>query len=142
MAITSRKVFIDTSFFISFIDRADLNHQKTISIMDFLGRQNFQVYTSNLAVFNTFSRLDREFGSAVSMDFLQAILDSSIQVLFVTQQDLMGTFRFLRSNTHRQSSLTDFTNAYLMDRQGIPSLLTYDPWYDLRGISLSGLLST
>lgn len=138
----SRKIFIDNSFFISFIDRADLNHQRSASIMDFLARQGFQTYTSDLTIFLTFSRLDREFGSAVSLDFLQAILESQIQILFLNQSELFGTFRFLKSNTLRQSSLTDYANAYLMDKQNISNILTYDPWYNLRGITLSNLLSS
>src|SRR3982751_5903925 len=117
MANTSRKIFLDTSFIISFIDRADLNHQKTSAIMEFLARQNFQVFTSSLTVFQAFSRLERDFGTAVGLDFMQAILDSNIQVLFLNQADLIATFRFLKSNANRQSSLTDFSNAYLMDRQ-------------------------
>lgn len=142
MATNSRKIFIDTSFFISFIDRADLNHQRSSSILEFLARQNFQVYSSDLVIFQTFARLDREFGSAVSMDFLQAILESQIQVLFLSQVELMGTFRFIKSNSHRQSSLNDYANAYLMDRQSIPHVLTYDPWYDLRGVTVSSLINS
>lgn len=138
----SKKIFIDTSFFIAFIDRADLNFQRSGFIMDFLAKQSFQPYTSDLAVFQTFSKLDREFGSAVSMDFLQAILESEIQILFLSQTDLAGTLRFIKGVSSRKSSLNDYSNAYLMDRQSIPQLLTYDPWYDLLGIKLSNLLNS
>lgn len=137
----SKKIFIDSSFFLSFIDRADLNHQRSSNIMDFLAKQNFQVYTSDLTIFQTFSRLDREFGSAVSLDFLQAILESQIQILYLNQADLLSTFRFIKTNSTRQS-LNDQANAQLMNRQNIPHLLTYDPWYNLRGVTLSNLLTT
>lgn len=138
----SYKVFLDSSFLLSFIDRADLNHQKTIQIFELLGKQEYKLYTSILVVLATFSRLEKDFGATLCNDFLQAILESNIQILFASDSDLISAFRFLKSNPGRNISLPEFINSYMMEKQGVQSILTYDYWHNVMGTTLSHLISS
>lgn len=137
---SSHKIFIDSSFFFSFIDRADLNHQKTVDVFDFLGRQNYQLYTSSLVVYQTFSRVERDLGSGVSYDFLQAILDSAIKLLYTTESELLFAFRFFKNSPQRQVSILEVISARIMERQGIVAILTYDYWHNISGTYVSELI--
>lgn len=140
MAQISHKIFIETSFFISFIDRASLEHLKSVALLEFLGKNNYQVYTSNLVILQTFTRLEREMGATVAMEFLQAILESNIETLYFTRSELIASFRYIRVNSQRRYALSEIINSIMMEKHGINGVLTYDFWHSLMGTQVSQLI--
>ncbi len=141
MAISTHKIFIDTSLFIAFIDRVNLNHQKSVTIFEYMARQNYQAYTSNLVVFQTFNIIERDLGSIISFEFLKAILESNIKILYVTEPDMLFAFRFFKSSKLPQPYLMEVITARLMEKQGIELIITYDYWHNIAGTVVSNLLS-
>lgn len=137
MASESRKVFIETSFFMAFIDRGDLNHTKCVPIFEFLGRHGYQLYTTNLVVMQTFARLDKELGSTISLEFLQAILESSIEVLYPSKSEFISAFRLLKNSPNTPVSVTELINSILMEKNGVAAVLTFDSWNNLLGTQKS-----
>lgn len=140
MAFITQKVFLDTSFFISFIDRVNFNHPKASQILEDLTRRNFQVYTSSSVVTTVFNNLEKELGVTVADEFLQSILESNIQILYPDKTDFLAVFRLLKNSTSRVASLSEMINATLMNRSRIYSILTFDPWHNLQKTELSDLL--
>jgi predicted nucleic acid-binding protein len=138
---TSQKVFIDTSLFIAFIDRSDRNHLASIALFEFLARQKYKLFTSSLVVSQTFTIAENRMGSTISTDFLQAVLESSIHILYPQESDYLAVFRYLRVNPKRDSSFTEIVNSHLMDKQGIGAALTFDFWHNLFGTKISSLLN-
>lgn len=135
-----QSIFIDTSAFLAFIDRADINHIKSVRVFELLARHNFQVYTSNLIVVQTFSRLEKDLGFSLAKDFLKTILEGNIQVLHPTESDLKAAYRFLKLNPERQISLMEVVNTHLMDKVRVVSILTFSYWHNLMGTSISPLI--
>lgn len=141
MAIHSKKIFIESSLFLAFIDRVNLNHSKAVETFEFLARQNYQVYTSSIVVLQTFNAIERDLGSTVGNDFLQAILESKIQILYSSESDFLSAFRYLKANPGYQSSLSSIINANLMQKHGISSVLTLDFWPNVMGTIPSNLIT-
>ena len=141
MATTS-KIFIESSIFLSFIDRANLNYAKSVGILEFLARQKYHLYTSEIVVLQTFNSAERDLGSTVANDFLQAILESNIEVLYSGQIDFLAGYRYLQANPGRRSSLSSVINANLMQKHGIYHVLTFDFWPNAMGTTVSSLVTT
>lgn len=139
MALQSKKIFIDSSVLIGFIDRADANHAKSVKAMENLARLGLQLYTSSLNINEIYAVLSRETGTSVALDFLQAILQSDIELLFPQKADLITAHRMLRSNRERQLTLREVLNATLMQRRGIMQILTFTYWHNLFGSHVSNL---
>lgn len=139
MAIQSRKIFVDSSLLIGFIDRADTNHPKAIKAMENLARLKYQSYTSIQNINEVYAALARETGISVALDFLQAILQSDMEILFPQKADLITAHRMLRSNRERQLTLREVLNATLMQRRGIVQILTFTYWHNLFGSYVSNL---
>ena len=140
MAPLSRKVFIDSSVLISFIDRSDSNHPKAIKTFENLAKLKYQLYTSSLNVSEVYAALSRETGISVALDFLQASLQSNIETLFPQKADLITAHRMLRSNRERQVTLKEVLNATLMQRRGISQILTFTYWHSLFGTYVSNIV--
>ena len=139
MVLQSRKIFIDSSVLLSFIDRADTNHPKAVKTMENLAKLGYHLYTSSINVSEVYAGLSRETGISVALDFLQAILQSDMEVLFPQKADLITAHRMLRSNRERQLTLREVLNATLMQRRGIVQILTFNYWHNLFGSYVSSL---
>lgn len=141
MAIQSKKIFIDSSVLIAFIDRADTNHPRSVKALENLAGLGCQLYTSSQNINDVYAALAREIGMSVALDFLQAILQSNIEILFPQKADFITAHRMLQSNKERQLTLREVLNATLMQRRGIVQILTFTYWYNLFGSYVSNISS-
>lgn len=142
MVLQSRKIFLDSSVFVGFIDRADANHARAVKSMETLAQLGYQLYTSSLVVNDVFAVISRETSPSVALDFLQAIIQSDIEIVFPQKADLITAHRMLRSNRERQMTLREVINATLMQRRGIMQILTHNYWHNLFGTYVSTFGST
>lgn len=126
--------------FLAFIDRVNPNHAKASKIFELLGRDKYQVFTSGMVVIQTFNDLERDLGETLAHDFLQAMLETDIQILYTNRSDLLAAFRYLKANPGRQISLSSVINANLIQRHGINSVLTFGFWPNVMGIRVVSLL--
>lgn len=140
MALQSRRVFVDSSIWIPFVDRGDTNHQKSVKSIENLARLAFQLYTSYQNIAETYATLAREVGISVALDFLQAALQSDMEILFPQKADLITAHRVLRSNRDRQITLREAINATLMQKRGITQILTLTFWHNLFGTYVTNVV--
>lgn len=138
MALRAKKVFIDSSVFLAFIDRADPNHKKAVQEMGNLANQSFQVYTSIQNMQESYATLGREISSAIATAFLDAGLKSNIEIIFPQKVDLLTAYRIIKSNKDRQISFKEAINATLMQKRGIDQVVTFGVWHNLLGTYVGG----
>ncbi|OGE28854.1 hypothetical protein A2867_02825 [Candidatus Daviesbacteria bacterium RIFCSPHIGHO2_01_FULL_40_11] len=139
MPVQTKKIFIDSSVLLAFIDRTDPNHQKSTLSFDTIARQGFHIYTSYQNIADTYTTLGREVGISMALEFLQASLQSNIEIIFPQKADLITAHRMLRANRDRQISLRETLNATLMQKRGIMQILTFTYWHNLFGTYVSNL---
>lgn len=140
--VAQRKIFIDSSVLIAFVDRTNINHSKAVKTIENLARLGYQVYTSSQNVNEIYATLARETGISLALEFLQAILQSDIEILFPQKVDYITANRMLASNRDRQLTLREVLNATLMQRKGIIQILTFTYWHNLFGSFISNLTVT
>mgnify|MGYP001606301709 CR=1 FL=1 len=133
MAITSRKIFIDSSILIAFIDRGAPNHLIAVKAMEDLARIGYHLYTSSQVVTDSYILLSRKLGTAVALEFLQTMLQSAIEILFPQRADLITAHRILRANRDRQIPFKEALDAALMQKKGIVQISTHHYWHNLFG---------
>lgn len=141
MALQSRKIFIDSSVLVPFIDRGDANHHKAVAAIENLARLSYQLYTSAQNINEVYATIAREIGVSVALDFLRSSLQSEMEILFPQKFDLITAHRMLRSNRDRQITLREALNVTLMQKRGIIQILTFTYWHNLMGTTVSNLIS-
>lgn len=139
MAIQSKKIYVDSSVLIAFVDRSDPNHPKAANTLESIAKLGFQTYTSYIHISETYASLMREVGSSVALDFLQATLQSDLEIIFPQKADLISANRMVRSNRDRQISLREVMTAILMQKRGVVQILTFNYWHNLFGTYVSSL---
>ena len=137
----TKKIFIDTSILVAFVDRADVNHQKAIKVLENMARLGIHLYTSYQIIQDTYAALSREMGTSVALEFLQSSLQSDMEILCPQKADLITAHRILRTNRERQINLREAINATLMQKKGIIQIATFSYWHNLFGTYVTSLSS-
>ncbi len=130
---TSKKIFIDSSVLYSFVDRADPNHQMATKALEQLSLQGAHLYTSIQAIQDAYTAIDRELGSVLGIEFLQATTESSMEVLYPQKADLISAYRLIKLNINKQIGFKEAMTATLMQKKGIFQILTFTYWHNLLG---------
>lgn len=141
MTTQSRKIFIDSSILIAFIDRGDPNHLKATKAIEDMASLGYRLYTSPQVITDSYVLLSRGVGITVSLEFLQTMLQSGIEILFPQKADLITAHRILKVNRDEKLSLSEALNATLMQRKGITQILTFTDWNKLFGTETSNLVT-
>lgn len=137
-----RKIFIDSSVLIAFVDRADPNNLKATKIMDDLATMGYKPFTSLQIIMESYEVLARDVGISIASEFLQNMLQSRVEILFPQKADLITTNRMLWVNREKQLNLHETLNATLMQKRGIMEILTFTYWHNLFGTTSMSNLSS
>lgn len=140
MATTSRKIFIDSSILVAFIDRGDPNHLRASKAIEDLASIGYRLYISSEVVIDSYALLSRGVGITVALEFLQIMLQTGIEILFPQKADLITAYRILKVKREEQISLAEAVNATLMQKKGIVQILTFTNWNNLFGTYVSNLM--
>lgn len=133
MANKSHKIFIDSSVYNAFIDRGSKDHPAAVKIMENMAKLGFQTYTGSQTVYEAFSALRVDIGISVALEFLEAILESSTEILFPQKADLIKSYRLLKNNREKDITLREALCTVLMERKGVSRIITFGYWHNLLG---------
>lgn len=128
-----RKIFIDASALYPFVDRSDPNHIQSVKAIEQLSLQGVSLYTSVQSVQETHSAISSQLGATLGFDFLQAILESNIEILYPQKSDLVAAFKLIKLNRNRELTLKESLTAVLMQRKNISQIITFAYWQNLLG---------
>lgn len=140
MAIKVRKIFLDSSIFIAFIDRGNPNHLRASKAIEDLASLGYRLYTSPQAVTYSYNRLLIGVGATVALEFLQTMLQTGIEILFPQKADYITANRILRVNRDKEIPLSEALDAALMQKKGITEILSFTFWNNLFGTGKSSLV--
>ncbi len=131
--MASKKIFIDGSVFYAFVDRSDPNHPQAVKVLEYLSLQGVYLFTSFQAIHDAYSAINNQLGTTIGTDFLNAISDSSIEIIYPQKADLIASIRLLKFNPNKQIALKEVMNVTLMQKRGITQILTFSYWHNLLG---------
>ena len=140
MAQTSRKLFLDSSVLLAFIDRSDSNHANAAQLLQSVAQLKFSLFTGYNQIMETYAIVAREIGKAVALEFLNSTLNSNIEVLFPQKSDLASASRFLQNNKGRQITLREVLTGVMMDKRNISQIATFTYWPNLFGTQVTSLI--
>ncbi len=131
--MAARKIFVDGSVLYAFTDRADTNHVQAVKVLEQLSLQGVQLFTSLEDIHDVYSAINRQLGTTIGFDFLQAMIESNIEIIYPQRSDLVNAYKLIRLNTGKQISFKQVMTATLMAKRNVIKILTFTYWYNLLG---------
>jgi predicted nucleic acid-binding protein len=141
MASINQKIFIDSSVLTAFIDRGNSRHLLATKSIEVMASFGYRIYTSPPTIAESYSELMKQVGTTIALEFLQTILQSGIEIVYLQKTDLNSAYRILKANRTERISLSEALTAAMMQRKGIMEVLTFRVWNNLFGTSTRALTS-
>lgn len=135
MAVPNQKIFIDASVLTAFIDRGNSRHLSATKSIEIMASFGYRIYTSPQTIAEAYSELMNHVGTTIALEFLQTILQSGIEIVYMQKTDLNSAYRILKVNRTERIPLSEALTAALMQRKGIMQVLTFRSWNNLFGTS-------
>lgn len=139
MAQASRKIFLESSIFEALIDRSNTRHQKAVEMLNRLAKDSYLPFTSLQVVEEVFDFLMAKVSRVVAFEYLQAILESNIELLHPNQPDIASVYKLMIEYKEKQISFKEALSTVLMRKNNIPKIATFRFWNNLEGTFLSEL---
>lgn len=139
MKKTSARIFLESSIFEAFIDRSNTKHQQSVEMLNRLAKDSCLLFTSLQVVEEVFDFLMAKVSKVVAFEFLQAILESNIELIFTNRSDITSVYKLMIEYKEKQISFKEALITVLMQKNNIPKIATFRFWNNLEGTSVSGL---
>jgi len=125
MAIVSKKVFIATSAFMAFVDRAHPKHVQATAYFQYFAQERYQLYTGYLNLAEAHQEIAEKISESFARDFLRVISLGSVNIIYPDTNDMKATIKTLvsyKSNLpFREAQM-----AVLANRKSISQICTFE----------------
>jgi predicted nucleic acid-binding protein len=139
MAIISKKVFIESSVFYAFINRADPKYPQAGAYFRYFAQEQFQVFTSYPVLDDVYIDIFEKISPSLARDFIRGLSLSSINVLYPTESDLKAALKTLINYRNSELTFKDAQTAVLANRNYISQICTFKYIHPLFGLSAFNL---
>ena len=134
------EIFLEKSFFEALLISKNLNHNRASQIMEKIISDKYQVYTSYLVIIETFYALKKQLNEKKALNFMKAILESQICILFPTKADLNLAYRYMDMNQEKNVDYLEAIVSVMMYKKNILKVATFNKWNNLLGSEVSELI--
>lgn len=131
------KAFIDTSFWIAFLNKGDQFHKEAEDYFT-VALETYRIQTSNFIIYETITFINCSLKNhQLALDFLDRIEEAQtlgqlyiLKVADGIQEEALSLFRKIE---HKDLSFVDCTSFNLMKKEGIARALTFDAHFEQMG---------
>lgn len=122
----SRRVFIDSSGYLSLINPHDRHHDATRTAFQRLTREGWHSFTTNFVIAETHALFLIRLSQRHTTAFLRQFESGSTTVVRVSARDEARAREIIYRYGDKVFAMTDATSFAVMDRLHIPMALTFD----------------
>ena len=139
MAQASKKVFVESDIFYSFINRADERYPQSSAFFRYFAEQKFQIFTSYPVQEEVYKQIYEKISPSLAKDFLRGMSLSSVNILYPTESDAKAALKSLINYQNTELTFKEAQTAVLSNRNYISQICTFRYVHPLFGINAFNL---
>ena len=139
MAQLSKKVFVESDIFYSFINRADEKYPQASAYFRYFAEQKFQVFSSYPVQEDTYQEIYEKISPSLAKDFMRGLSLSSVNILYPTESDSKAALKSLINYQNTELTFREAQTAVLSNRNYISQICTFKYVHPLFGINAFSL---
>jgi hypothetical protein len=138
--MTSRSVFIDTSYFYSLVDTTDTHNKQAQELWTTLRNSTYKSVTTNYILDESYTLIRARSGIHTAQNFARKVQSGQthghIQIERIKQIDEEEAWKWFTYDW-KKLSYTDCTSFAIMKRLAIPGVLTFDSHFTMAGFEIN-----
>lgn len=122
----SKKVYIVSDGFVSFIDRAHKNHVTTAAYFRYFAQEHFQLYTSTVSVNDAYITIYNTISPALARDFLRALALSNVNILYPESAEFKAAIKTMETTNSVDLTFARALTSVICNKRSIPQVVTFE----------------
>ena len=129
----SKKVYLTSNVFTSFIDRADPKHEQASAFFRFFGMESYMLYTDIESITRAYTYIYKDISPSLARDFLRTIMLSDINIIYPEESEIKAAMKALSNFGSTDLSFPDALVAVLANKRDISQICTFEYLHALFG---------
>jgi predicted nucleic acid-binding protein len=129
----SKKVYISSSGFYAFINRAHLKYEQASAYFRYFALEKYAIFTDIYTILEAYNQIYKEISPSLAKDFLRIITISDINIIYPEERDIKAALKTLINFQSTELTFSQSLRAVLANRRGINQVYTFDYLHPLFG---------
>jgi len=136
MPLPSKKVYLDASTFIAFIDRAHIKYDQATAYFRYFGIEEYQLFSDPVAITEAYNKLYNDISPSLAKDFMRVMALSNVNMIYPEDSDMKAALKAIVNFKTTDLTFTKALLSVLANKRGISQICTFEYMPQLFGLSL------
>lgn len=136
MPVTSKKVYLDSSVFVAFIDRAHIKYDQATAYFRFFALEEYQLFSDPYTLMEAYTRLYNDISPSLAKDFMRVMALSNVNLVYPEENDTKNALKALVNFKTTDLTYPKALLSVLANRRGVPQICSFDYMPPLFGLTM------
>ncbi len=136
MPLPSKKVYLDSSTFVAFIDRAHIKYDQATAYFRYFGIEEYQLFSDPVTILESYNRLYTDISPSLAKDFMRVMALSNVNMIYPEDADMKAALKAIVNFKTTDLTFNKALLSVLANRRGVSQICTFEYMPQLFGLSL------
>jgi predicted nucleic acid-binding protein len=134
--MTSKKVYLDSSCFVAFVDRAHIKYDQATAYFRYFGIEEYQLFSDPVQIVEAYNRLYNDISPSLAKDFMRVMALSNVNMVYAEDSDMKAALKAIVNFKTTDLTFPKALVSVLANRRGVPQVCSFEYMPQLFGLSL------
>jgi predicted nucleic acid-binding protein len=136
MPLPSKKVYLDSSTFVAFIDRAHIKYDQATAYFRYFGIEEYQLFSDPISILDAYNRFYTDISPSLAKDFMRVMALSNVNMIYPEDADMKAALKAIVNFKTTDLTFNKALLSVLANRRGVSQICTFEYMPQLFGLSL------
>lgn len=136
MPLPSKKVYLDSSTFLAFIDRAHIKYDQATAYFRYFGIEEYQLFSDPIQLVEAYNKIYNDISPSLAKDFMRVMALSNINLIYAEDQDMKAALKALVNFKTTDLTFPKALLSVLANKRGISQICSFEYTPQLFGLQL------
>lgn len=136
MALPSKKVYIDSSLFVAFIDRAHIKYDQATAYFRFFGIEEYQLFSDPVTILAAYDRLYNDISPSLAKDFMRVMALSNVNMIYPEEADMKAALKTVVNFKTTDLTFPKALLSVLANKRGVSQVCSFEYMPTLFGLTM------
>lgn len=136
MPIQSKKVYLDASCLVAFIDRSHIKYEQATAYFRYFGIEEYQLFSDPITLVEAYNKLYNDISPSLAKDFMRVMAISNVNLVYAEESDVKAALKAIVNFKTTDLTFPKALLSVLANRRGVSQICTFDYMPQLFGLQL------
>lgn len=131
----SKKVYLDSSAYVAFMDRAHIKYDQATAYFRYFGIEEYQLFSDPMMLNEAYERVYRDISPSLAKDFLRVMALSNVNMIYPDESDYKAALKAMVNFKTTDLTYSKALLSVLANRRGVSQICTFEYLPPLFGLT-------